>query len=85
MKMDRDVLLQKFPGKGGWTYAELPEFAQNPDNPFGWLTVSGSIDGFVLEKVKLMPMGDRKLFLPVKAEIRKKIKKEVPLFFNFEL
>jgi len=72
-----DYLLQKFPGKGGWTYAKIPEIAQNPHNPFGWVQVKGSIDGFELTHYKLMPMGDGKsLFLPVKAQIRKKINKE---------
>lgn len=69
-------LLQKFPGKGGWTYAMIPEVLQNRDNPFGWVKVKGSIDGYKLEHYKLMPMGNGKLFLPVKAEIRKKIGKQ---------
>ena len=47
-----------------------------PNNPFGWVTVSGSIDDYILDHYKLMPMGNGKLFLPVKAAIRKKIKKE---------
>jgi len=38
--------------------------------------VKGSIDDYELKNYKLMPMGEGKLFLPVKAEIRKKIKKE---------
>ena len=69
-------LLQKFPGKGGWTYAAIPEVLQNKNNPFGWVKVKGSIDDFELKQYKLMPMGKGKLFLPVKAQIRKKIKKE---------
>ena len=69
-------LLKKFPGKGGWTYAEIPEIDKNPENPFGWVKVSGFIDSFKLNQVKLMPLGNGKLFLPVKADIRKKIKKE---------
>lgn len=69
-------LLRRFPGKGGWTYAEIPEIAQNPANPFGWVQVKGSIDGFELKQYKLMPMGEGRLFLPVRAEIRKKIRKQ---------
>ncbi|MEL7121272.1 MAG: YdeI/OmpD-associated family protein [Bacteroidota bacterium] len=69
-------LLQKFPGKGGWTYAEIPEITQNKNNPFGWVTVRGFIDDYELKKFKLMPMGEGKLFLSVKKEIRKKIQKE---------
>ncbi len=36
----------------------------------------GSIDGVALRHYHLIPMGDGTLMLPVKAEIRKKIKKE---------
>lgn len=71
-----EFLLQKYPGKGGWTYAALPEISPDRKNPFGWRVVRGAIDGFELRQYKLMPMGDGKLFLPVRAEIRKKINKE---------
>lgn len=74
--VQKKYLLQKFPGKGGWTFAEIPEILQNKNNPFGWVKVKGSIDDFELQQYKLMPMGNGKLFLPVKAQIRKKIKKE---------
>ncbi|MEQ8928222.1 MAG: YdeI/OmpD-associated family protein [Fulvivirga sp.] len=74
-KIDKDYLLKKFPGKGGWTYAEIPEIPQDKRSPFGWVRVNVSIDGFEMKKYKLMPMGNGQLFLPVKAEIRKKIKK----------
>ena len=74
--VDQEYLLQKFPGKGGWTYAAIPEILQNKNNPFGWVRVRGSIDNYLLKQYKLMPMGNGRLFLPVKAAIRKKIKKE---------
>lgn len=66
-------LLKKFPGKGGWTYIEIPEVKQNRSNPFGWVKVKGLIDNYELKQYKLMPTGNGKLFLPVKATIRKKI------------
>ncbi|TRX47135.1 DUF1905 domain-containing protein [Fulvivirga sp. M361] len=74
--VNAEYLLQKFPGKGGWTYTEIPEIIQNKKTPFGWVKVKGSIDGYILNQYKLMPMGNGKLFLPVKAEIRKKIGKQ---------
>ena len=43
---------------------------------FGWVQVQGNIDGFPLTQYKLMPMGNGHLFLPVRAEIRKKIGKQ---------
>ena len=74
--VNEDYLLLKFPGKGGWTYAEIPEILQSKNNPFGWVTVKGSIDNYPLKQYKLMPMGNGKLFLPVKAAIRKIIGKQ---------
>ena len=74
--VDKNYLLQKFPGKGGWTYAEIPEVSMNKDNPFGWVTVRGKIDDYEFRHMKLMPMGNGHLFFAVKAEIRKKIKKQ---------
>ena len=69
-------ILKKFSGKGGWTYAEIPEVLQNKENPFGWVKVRGSIDSYDLKHYKLMPMGEGRLFLPVKAAIRKAIGKQ---------
>jgi len=68
--------LNKFPGKGGWTYAVIPEIPSDSNKPFGWVKVSGSIDDYPLKQVKLMPLGNGQLFLPVKAKIRKAIGKE---------
>jgi len=73
--VDKKYLLEKFSGKGGWTFARIPEILQNKNAPFGWVKVRGTIDGYEIKKYHLMPMGNGSLFLPVKAEIRKKIKK----------
>ncbi len=75
--VNSEYILQKFPGKGGWTYAEIPEVLQNRNKPFGWVKVKGAIDDCEIRNYKLMPMGNGKLFLPLKASIRKKIGKEV--------
>jgi len=74
--VDREYLLVKFPGKGGWTYTIIPEIPQDKHSPFGWVKVRGSIDGFEIKKYHLMPMGNGELGIFVKAEIRKKIKKQ---------
>lgn len=74
--VNKKYLLEKFHGKGGWTYARIPEIIQDKNSPFGWVKVKGTIDGHEIKKYHLMPMGNGKLFLPVKAEIRKKIKKD---------
>ena len=73
--VDQDYLLQKYPGKGGWTFAMIPEIQQDKHAWFGWVKVRGSIDGYEISNYHLMPMGNNTLMLTVKAEIRKKIKK----------
>lgn len=78
-------LLEKFPGKGGWTYAAIPEVSQNKKAPFGWVKVKGCIDDFEIKNYKLMPMGNGQLFLPVRAEIRKKIGKRAGDHVNITL
>lgn len=74
--VNKKYLLEKFQGKGGWTFARIPDVSQDKKKRFGWRKVKGTIDGFEIKKYHLMPMGDGRLFLPVKAEIRKKIKKK---------
>ncbi|MDZ4823977.1 MAG: YdeI/OmpD-associated family protein [Flavobacteriales bacterium] len=74
--VNKKYILEKFHGKGGWTYARIPEILPDKHAHFGWRKVKGTIDGFEIKRYHLMPMGNGNLFLPVKAEIRKKIKKE---------
>lgn len=74
--VDKQYLLEKFPGKGGWTFAEIPDI-QIGNRAFGMLKVKGSIDGFEVTNSHLMPLGNGNLMIPIKTEIRKKIKKEV--------
>jgi Domain of unknown function (DUF1905)/Bacteriocin-protection, YdeI or OmpD-Associated len=74
--VENEYLLQKFPGKGGWTYAVIPEILQDKNTPFGWVKVKGCIDNYEVKNYRLMPMGNEQLFFPVKAEIRKQIKKQ---------
>jgi hypothetical protein len=74
--VDAEYVLEKIPGKGGWTYVVINEIAPDKRSKFGWVKVRGSVEDFQLNQYKLMPMGNGKLFLPVRAEIRKKIKKQ---------
>jgi hypothetical protein len=74
--VDQDYLLQKMEGKGGWTYAAIPEIVQDKHAYFGLLKVKGTIDDYEIVNYHLMPMGNGQLFLSVKAEIRKKIGKK---------
>lgn len=74
--IDQDLLLERFPGKGGWTYVRFPEIVPGQHDYFGWQKVKGFIDSFEINKATLMPMKKGVLFLPVRAEIRKTIKKQ---------
>ncbi len=74
--VNKHYLLERFPGKGGWTFARIPEILQDKKAHFGWVKVRGTIDGFEIRKYHLMPMGNGNLFLQVKAEIRKNNSRE---------
>lgn len=69
----QQYVLEKMPGKGGWTYAVIEGVPKDKRAKFGWVQVNGSIDGFELKNYKLMPMANGNLFFPLRAEIRKKI------------
>ncbi len=74
--INKKYRLERFNGKGGWTFARLPEISKQKKISVGWVKVKGTIDGVEIKHYHLMPMGDGMLMLPVKAEIRKKIKKQ---------
>ncbi|NOU20081.1 MAG: DUF1905 domain-containing protein [Bacteroidales bacterium] len=83
--VNKEYLLEKFPGKGGWTYAAIPEVLQDKHSPFGWVKVKGSIDNYEFKNYHLMPMGNGSLFLPVKADVRKNIGKKEGDWINVVL
>jgi len=74
--VDKIYVLEKFQGKGGWTFVRIPEVTPDKNAPFGWVRINGMIDGYEIRNYNLQPMGDGTLFLPIKSEIRKKIKKQ---------
>jgi hypothetical protein len=74
--VNKKYLLEKFPGKGGWTYVLLPEIVKNKATHFGMLKVRGTIDGVEIRKYHLMPVRNGGMFLPINATIRKKIHKQ---------
>lgn len=74
--VDKEYLMERIPGKGGWTYIALPEIPKDKEAVFGIVRVRGTIDGYEIKHYSLMPMGSGAMFLPVKADIRKRIGKE---------
>jgi len=73
--VDKDYVLITTGGKCAWTFAEIPEIPM-PKKSFGMLKVKGRIDHYEFSNTHLMPIGNGYVGLAVKAEIRKKIKKQ---------
>jgi hypothetical protein len=74
--VNKNYKLQKYPGKGGWVYTVIEEITPDKRAKFGWVQVSGTIDGFEIKRYKLMPMKNGSMFFPVRAAIRKAINKK---------
>jgi hypothetical protein len=74
--LDAEVPLEKMPMKGGWTYALLPDVIQGGRKNFGWTRVDAIIDDVELPNSSLMPIKGGRLFIAVKAAVRKQIGKE---------
>jgi hypothetical protein len=75
MKKTFRAKLQKSPNKGGWTYVVWPESAKFFGTR-GLVKVQGRIEGHPF-RASFMAMGGGKHMLPVKAEIREAIGKDV--------
>lgn len=74
--VNKKYLLEKYPGKGSWTYVEIIEIPKEKRARGGHVRVKGTIDDYEIKGFSLMPMKNGHLFLPVRGEIRKKIGKK---------
>ncbi len=76
-----NAIIEKFSKQGektGWTYVLIPAAIAQQLNP-GKKTsfrVKGKLDAYLIEGIALMPMGEGDYVLPLKASIRKAIRKQ---------
>jgi hypothetical protein len=75
------TIIEKFDKQGektGWTYIEITAAQAKKINPgvkVGY-RVKGKLDQFFFEKTALLPIGEGKFILPLKANIRKAVGKQ---------
>jgi hypothetical protein len=74
--VNKKYKMEKYPGKGGWTYIVIAEIPKTERKPGGHVRVKGLVDNVEIKGYNLFPMKDGRMFFPIKGEIRKKIKKE---------
>lgn len=68
--------MEKSTGKGGWTYIVITDIPKSERKRGGHVRVKGLVDDYEIKNYNLFPMKTGELFFPIRADIRKKIKKE---------
>ncbi|MBK8562880.1 MAG: DUF1905 domain-containing protein [Saprospiraceae bacterium] len=83
--VDNQYPIEKMPGKGGWSYVAISEIPASERRPMGLVRVRGFIDSYELKQFNLLPMKDGKMLLPLKAAVRKQIRKQAGDFVHVVL
>ncbi|HEV8080945.1 MAG TPA: YdeI/OmpD-associated family protein [Chitinophagaceae bacterium] len=84
------TIIKKFNDQGektGWTYIEVSAAIAEklkPNNKKSF-RVKGSLDDYLFEGLALIPMGEGNFILALKADIRKKIRKQKGDFLNVKI
>ncbi len=83
-------ILIQFAEKGektGWTYLDVPAVIAHEIKPNNKLSfrVKGFLDGLAISGLALVPMGEGNFILPVKAALRKAIRKEKGAMVKMQL
>lgn len=74
--VNRNYELIKYQDKNGWIYVAIPEIKQEKHAFFSWVKVRGTIDGYKVNNLHLMPLPEGIFYLPVSTDICQKIGKK---------
>jgi uncharacterized protein YdeI (YjbR/CyaY-like superfamily) len=78
--IQQQLLIEKRIAQSGfamsnWTYVVIPDFPSALKNDGPRAKVKGWLDDYEFRQVKLLPMADNAMMLPINAKMRKKINK----------
>lgn len=73
---NKKVKLHYVPDYGAWTFHVVVPNTKDLEGGWGYIKVTGTIDGYDIKTKNLMPQKGKDMLLAVNAEIRKAIKKK---------
>jgi hypothetical protein len=73
---NKKLILQHVPGKGAWTYHLVIPGTKDIKGKWGFMKVSGNIDGYEFKDLNLAPVTGKDKLISVNGEIRKAIGKD---------
>jgi len=73
---NKKVKIKYVPDNGAWTFHVVVPNTKDLEGGWGYIKVTGTIDGYDIKIKNLMPQKGNDMLLAVNAEIRKAIKKK---------